>query len=68
MKKVMAITFVLLFICSTALAYIGNRNTRKFHRESCHSAYEIKASNRVQIATRDEAISNGYVPCKRCNP
>ena len=68
MKKILAITFVLLLICSTALAYVGNRNTRKFHHESCRSAREIKAGNRVQIATRDEAINSGYVPCKRCNP
>lgn len=68
MKKILSITFILILICSTAMAYIGNRNTRKFHKENCHSAYEIKESNKVYIATREEAIAQGYVPCKRCGP
>jgi len=68
MKRILAVTFVLLLLCSTALSYVGNRNTKKFHHESCNSALEIKPSNRVHIETREEAVNNGYVPCKRCNP
>ena len=48
--------------------YIGNRNTKKFHYASCSSVGEMKETNNVPIATRDEAIAKGYVPCKRCNP
>ena len=48
--------------------YIGNRNTKKFHYANCSSVGEMKEKNKVPIATRDEAISKGYVPCKRCNP
>ena len=46
--------------------YIGNRNTRKFHRTSCHTL--PKESNRVYFNSRDKAVSSGYVPCKNCHP
>ncbi len=49
-------------------AYIGNRNTHKFHRPDCNSVGEMKESNKVEFATREEAVEQGYVPCKRCNP
>ena len=68
MKRALAIAFVLLLICSTAFAYVGNRNTRKFHHDSCSSVAQMKPSNRVYIQTREEAINSGYVPCQRCHP
>ena len=46
--------------------YIGNKNTKKFHRQSCHTLPAEK--NRVELKSRDEAIKQGYVPCKNCNP
>ena len=46
--------------------YIGNKNTRKFHRTSCHTL--PKESNRVYCRSREKAVSSGYVPCKNCNP
>lgn len=48
--------------------YVGNSNTMKFHYTSCSSAKKISENNRVYFETRDEAISCGYIPCKRCNP
>ena len=68
MKRILALTAVLILFCSTALAYVGNRNTRKFHHDSCSSVSQMKPSNRVYIETREEAINNGYVPCQRCRP
>ena len=68
MKRILALTAVLILFCSTALAYVGNRNTRKFHHDSCSSVSQMKPSNRVYIETRDEAINSGYVPCQRCRP
>lgn len=68
MKRILTLTAVLILICSTALAYVGNRNTRKFHHDSCGSVAQMKPSNRVYIETRDEAINSGYVPCQRCRP
>ena len=49
-------------------AYIGNRNTKKFHSPSCDSVREMKESNRVEFSCREEAIGAGYKPCGRCNP
>ena len=46
--------------------YIGNSSTKKFHRSTC--SYLPSKSNQVPLKSRDEAINNGYVPCKRCNP
>ena len=48
--------------------YIGNRNTGKFHRSSCSSVDQMNESNKVSLYSREEAISMGYDPCKRCNP
>lgn len=49
--------------------YILNKNTKKFHYESCSSVSTIKAKNRRDYeGSRDELIQSGYSPCKRCNP
>ena len=49
--------------------YVANRNTKKFHLPSCSSVEQMKESNRVYLhGTREEIISQGYEPCKRCNP
>ncbi|MCH5213145.1 MAG: hypothetical protein J1G06_09025 [Oscillospiraceae bacterium] len=46
--------------------YIGNARTKKFHRKTCSS---LPAShNQVSYESRQEAINDGMVPCKRCNP
>ena len=49
--------------------YVLNKNTKKFHYLWCSSADDIKKKNRKDFTgTREEVISQGYVPCKRCNP
>ena len=49
--------------------YIGNANTKKFHYPDCSSVKQMKESNKVELSgTRDEIISMGFEPCKRCNP
>lgn len=50
------------------LTYIGNRNTKKFHYPACSSVNQMNESNKVSLSSRNEAVDNGYVPCKRCNP
>lgn len=57
-----------MFVCSTALAYIGNRNTGKFHHDNCSSVHQMADRNKVYIQSRAEAIASGYVPRKRCRP
>ncbi len=53
----------------TATAYIGNRNTKKFHYPYCHSVDRMKESNKVYLSgTRSEIIQKGYSSCGNCNP
>ena len=49
-------------------SYVGNANTGKFHVSSCSSVNKMYKKNKVFFSSRDEAINQGYVPCKRCNP
>lgn len=49
--------------------YILNMNTKKFHYPSCSSVGQMKESNKkVYTGSREDIISQGYDPCKRCNP
>jgi competence protein ComEC len=51
---------------SMETSYIGNINSKKFHRPSC-SGLPME-SNRVLLSSREEAISSGYNPCGTCTP
>lgn len=46
--------------------YIGNKNTKKFHRPDCRTLPAEK--NQVPLSSREEAISMGYEPCGNCLP
>lgn len=47
-------------------AYVGNRNSKKFHKPDCRSLpSEI---NRVFFSSRASAAESGYVPCGQCRP
>ena len=49
--------------------YILNTNTKKFHYPSCSSVGQMKDSNKREFTgDRSEIISQGYDPCKKCNP
>ena len=49
--------------------YIGNSNTMKVHRPNCISIDQMNESNKVYLnGSRDDAVSRGYKPCKRCKP
>lgn len=51
-------------IAESTVSYIGNRNTKKFHLPTCNSLPAEK--NRVPLDTRENAIEQGFDPCKRC--
>ena len=54
---------------SSAVSYILNTNSMKFHLPSCPSVGNIKMQNKLDFyGTRDEAIAQGYQPCGRCHP
>ncbi len=60
----------LLTITSAGIAdaYIGNRNSHKFHYDYCSSVDRMAERNKVYFETREDAINSGFVPCKRCHP
>ena len=49
--------------------YILNTSSKKFHQPGCSSVSQMSEANKKSFTgTRDELISQGYLPCKRCNP
>ena len=49
--------------------YILNTNTYKFHRPDCKSVSKMAEKNKeVSSDSREDIISQGYSPCKNCNP
>ncbi len=54
---------------SQGITYVLNTNTKKFHYPTCSSVDDMKEKNKqIYTGSREEVISMGYVPCKRCNP
>lgn len=49
-------------------SYVGNARSKKFHRADCRYAAEMSPANRVEFGSREEAVRQGYVPCKVCKP
>ena len=47
-------------------SYIGNRNSRRFHRVTCPNAKKIKWKNRTRFSTKWDAFHAGYAPAKQC--
>jgi hypothetical protein len=55
-------------VSESEAVYIGNSNTMKLHTLECSAGSKIADRNVVYFKTREDAISQGYVPCKLCNP
>ncbi len=54
---------------ASASSYVLNTNSHKFHRPGCSSVDTISPKNRKDVnESREQIISEGYAPCKRCNP
>ena len=51
---------------TNGLTYVLNTKTKKVHSPTCNS---LPTTNRQDSSeSRDSIISQGYVPCKKCNP
>jgi len=46
--------------------YFGNRNSRRFHMESCPNARKINHNNRTKFSTKWDAFKAGYAPAGGC--
>nr|WP_295001818.1 thermonuclease family protein [uncultured Methanobrevibacter sp.] len=53
---------------SGSASYIGNANSGKFHDPSCSSVSKMSDGNKVFFSSRNDAVNQGYIPCKICNP
>ena len=53
---------------NTKTEYIGNLSSHIFHKSTCGSAATMKEENKIIFYERDDAINEGYTPCKRCKP
>ena len=53
---------------TTVIQYCANINSKKFHLPDCGSVETIKQENRLYLSDKNELISLGYEPCKKCNP
>ncbi len=48
--------------------YVGNSESKKYHKLSCDYAKKISKENRVEFSTMADAKKAGYEPCKICLP
>ncbi len=48
--------------------YVGNSETKKFHLMDCFAGSRIADRRTIYFKYRQDAIDEGYVPCKICNP
>jgi len=48
------------------MLYIGNKNTKQLHKQSCAYAKKIKPENRVEFDSVQDAFDAGYFGCGHC--
>lgn len=48
-------------------AYVGSKNSNKYHLPSCQWAKRIKPENIVCFRSAEDAVAKGYQPDKTCN-
>ncbi len=48
--------------------YVLNTNSKKIHLLDCSAVDNMSESNKAYTDDYDKAISEGYTPCKICNP
>ena len=48
--------------------YVLNTNSKKIHLPGCSAVDNMSDSNKAYTDDYDQAISEGYTPCKICNP
>jgi beta-lactamase superfamily II metal-dependent hydrolase len=46
--------------------YVGNKNSKKYHKKSCPSVEVMLDKNKVYFSNKKEADEKGYTPCKSC--
>ncbi len=49
-------------------SYVGNKNSKIFHRSNCSFVNRMSNRNKVPFNSRNVAVNSGYRPCKKCRP
>ena len=53
---------------ATEAPYVGNLNSMKFHRNTCSQLSNMSPDHKLDMYSREEAIRQGFIPCRKCNP
>jgi len=48
--------------------FVGSSTSKKYHRLDCRYAAKIKPENKIYFSGEEDARTQGYLPCKTCNP
>ena len=49
--------------------YVLNTSSHKFHKPDCSTVKKMKETNKkIVTESRTQLLSEGYTPCKICNP
>ena len=48
--------------------YIGNKNSKIYHKSSCTHVGKMSPTNKVPFSSKSQAESAGYRGCYTCNP
>jgi methylphosphotriester-DNA--protein-cysteine methyltransferase len=68
-KLIIGITLLIMLVLSQAAlasTYIANSHSGVFHYADCRYVGKMSDSHKVYYESRDDAINNGYRPCKIC--
>jgi hypothetical protein len=49
-----------------ASGFVGNKDSKIYHKAGCKTAAKMKAENKVPFASKAEAEKAGYKACKVC--
>jgi competence protein ComEC len=55
-------------ITPSASGFVGNRDSKVYHKAGCKAVGKMKDKNKVSFASKAEAEKAGFKPCKECKP
>lgn len=60
--------FIIVYDVLAQGEFVGSINSDKYHYPSCTWAGKINPENKIWFVDAADAVTQGYVPCKVCNP
>jgi endonuclease YncB( thermonuclease family) len=70
--KALMFSFLLVFLFVTLVEgqgqFVGSKNSDVYHYPSCRYAESISEENKIWFEDAQDAVNQGYRPCKVCNP